>query len=122
MEGKSPTQEAYENIREHFSQPDAVLGKSNSGCFYRGDGDPQSPIRCAFGVLIRDDLYKPEMENKHAAAVLRLFPHLAKEFPVVSKAFIMDAQGAHDARATDPKDFVRLLDSLALEHNLTVPA
>lgn len=62
-------------IHEHFSKPDAVFGfVSNNNdddyCVYRGNDDPSSPVRCAFGCVLPDDLYKPKMENKTASHVL----------------------------------------------------
>jgi hypothetical protein len=57
-------QQAYERIREHFSDPDAKLGQRDGGkgCFYRLDDEDVSDRacakgRCAVGALIPDDVY-----------------------------------------------------------------
>jgi len=58
--------EMYNQMKEHFSKPDAVLGKEmaiGGMCFYRLDRDPLSPVRCAVGCLIPDDKYNPDWEG-----------------------------------------------------------
>jgi hypothetical protein len=59
--------EMYNQIKDHFSKPDAVLSKSppdrGGMCFYRLDRDPLSPVRCAVGCLIPDDKYNPDWEG-----------------------------------------------------------
>jgi hypothetical protein len=55
--------EMYIQMKEHFSKPDAVLGKTGINCLYRLDSDPLSPVRCAVGCLIPDDKYNPVWEG-----------------------------------------------------------
>lgn len=62
-------QQVYEKVREFFSRPGAVFGYSGSMCVYRGDGDPLSPVRCAIGCLLPDNLYDDGMENTGAEEV-----------------------------------------------------
>lgn len=120
------TQEAYERIRAHFNRPEAVLAKEEidgiSRCVYRGGGDAKSPIRCAFGVLIPDSKYTPDMEDKFAGAVCDQWPKVMEVVSDVRPQFIEEAQYLHDSRAHDARDFVRQLDEIAQEYELTVPA
>jgi hypothetical protein len=70
-------------VREHFSKPDAALsfqygyGDDTADedpdafvCVYRKDEDPYSPVRCAMGVLIPDELYDPRMEATGASQLV----------------------------------------------------
>lgn len=128
------TQEAYEKIREHFSKPGAQRAYESkatsdlSGCVYRGldengNRDPHSPIRCAFGVLIPDDRYDPEMERKYCGEVIRSY--LDDLFPGDQHGsqakFLSAAQGEHDDTSKDFETFIERLDTLAREYHLTVP-
>ena len=102
--------EIIAKIREHFSKPDSVMAWDSDGiCVYRGtsdeesDGmlirDPHSPVRCAFGVLIPDELYKPEMEGKTASDVCENFPEVAALFPkewTRTGGFLEECQRKHD--------------------------
>ena len=124
------TQEAYEQIRAHFSKPDAVFAFSEeeydraegNGCVYRLGGNPKSPVRCAFGALIPDELYDPKFENVSAVELISGRP-FSVLFYGVNRDFIGAAQDEHDLlamqRAT-PETFVRALDKLADRHGLKV--
>jgi hypothetical protein len=132
------TQEAYEKIRNHFLQPDAVFAVDprsgiygKGSCIYRGDYDPHSPVRCAFGVLIPDHLYKLQMETKTAEAVLRDHDTLAdalkdgdQRYEINFVMFVDEAQSAHDTIATSEEpsiaDFINTLDELAIKFGLSV--
>lgn len=58
-------------IKEHFSRPDAKMAMSiTRTCVYRGNSDANSSIRCAFGVLIPDELYDLAMEGRVADELL----------------------------------------------------
>lgn len=63
----------------------------NGNCMYRApDG-----CKCAFGILIKDDEYDPEMENCSAPLVLARFPKL---FHLQQHSQLLDAlQYAHDS-------------------------
>lgn len=120
------TQEAYEGIREFFTRPGAVLAQSEGpvSCFYRGDSNPSSPVRCAVGCLIPDELYDPSFENTTASALLgvgweRGVRPLIEYFEDVDKHFLDEAQSAHDVAGT-VEGFLLELDRVALSHGLTV--
>jgi hypothetical protein len=58
-------EEAHATITAHFARPDAKLGidpNSVSSCVYRGEQKANSPIKCGVGVLIPDEMYRPEMD------------------------------------------------------------
>lgn len=126
------TQEAYEGIREFFSREGAALAKERNTdegftrCFYRGDADRSSSVRCAVGCLIPDELYKPRWESKSISALLGTWgkrdeydPDLGAFFEGVEDRFLEAAQGAHDA-AGDASGFIEALDVIAREHDLQV--
>lgn len=134
------TQEAYEGMREFFSRPEAVPAKSADACHYRFDPskvpagyDPDmadkrvaeahygaAPLRCAFGCLIPDELYRPEMEGVWALALIE-GGQLGTMFDEADDNFIAKAQRLHDDYDTvTAQDFVRKLDWLAKEFGLEV--
>lgn len=104
------TQQVYEKIRAHFTQPGAELATETSrGCVYRGDYHAHSPVRCAVGVLIPDELYEPDMEDY--TSVSGSVRKLLEEQGIDIK-FVHNCQLAHD-RSVSVEDFVERLDDLA---------
>lgn len=105
-------QEAYDGIRAYFSREGAELARTPDGdCVYRGDNDPTSPIRCAAGCLIPDDLYDPDWEGLCSK-------NISFDFGAAAD-FVLQAQTCHDA-AFDVPDFLRRLDKVAREYGLTL--
>lgn len=110
------TQEAYETMREFFSRPDAQLAReerSTGGitCAYRLYMDEGSPLKCAVGCLIPDELYDAKMEESAADELTRDWPTLGF-LGDVKRDFLADAQVAHDTSKTT-QEFVEALDSIA---------
>jgi hypothetical protein len=144
------TQQAYEQIREFFSRPGAVLAWSESAeqCVYREpdaydnpDYDPDddqnyewpvtfvyranSPVRCALGCLIPDELYDPVLEGRGVANILADNKPLTDYFAGVDQGFLVEAQAEHDAIASSSgliADFLEALDQIAHDYGLQVPA
>lgn len=133
------TQEAYEAIRAYFTRPGAKIAiDPEEGCVYRGDGNPNSDCRCAFGCLIPDDLYRPSFEGVNVIRVLEIEPKLAKHLGEVAttsqgNSFLIDAQARHDNSMYDYNgnrvsneealaNFITRLDALAKTHGLRVVA
>ena len=145
-------QEAYEAIRAHFTTPGNRLSTTiddDSGdviCVYRSpDGQ-----RCAFGVLIPDELYDESFEGKTARCLLdnttrvwvspfneetRAVLLSTLDVDAETRRFIDEAQSTHDQIASpDPFDsppewthtpeeeFVKRLDGLAAHRGLKVAA
>jgi len=94
-------QQMIDNIREHFSKPDAVfaIDIENRTCLYRGNNDPFSPKRCAFGVQIPDEFYKSSFENRIASDVVYSDENLTRMFSSEDDEFIDEFQTIHDAFA-----------------------
>lgn len=119
------TQTAYERMRAFFSRPDAVLSRtdlntSRPSCLYRlNPHDPSSP-GCAVGCLIPDTIYAEYFEGIGTVEeLLEEGPcELRALFYNVELEFLRDAQDAHDTKATDAADFVRLLDEIASVYSL----
>jgi hypothetical protein len=126
-------QDAYETIRAHFTKPDAVIanvnllpiadpeegdtmiGSGGNGCVYRYRGIPESPIRCAAGVLVPDDEYSPEAEGQNYDVLSEYSPTFAAMLSIFNmKSFVEDAQSRHDG-SDSPAMFVRGLDTLAVD-------
>lgn len=126
-------QEAYERIRAYFSEPGAVLAKSEYGsCYYRAE---DGIAKCAVGCLIPDELYDKiineddgetlgEAIEGNALSELVDFTLLK---PIVNGDdevgqnklhFLEDAQRLHDRVAASAADFVVKLDALARDFDL----
>lgn len=127
-------QEAYEQIRAHFSKPGAVLaiGADGKTCLYRGPEGASSPTRCAVGVCLKDEDYDPAMDDvsidpgTSIADLLDrgLLPPYLQDTDVFS--FLEKAQYEHDTTgANEGRDatetLLTRLDHLAKQHGLTVP-
>ena len=116
-------QQAYEKIVDHFSEPGAELANNEAGptsCVYRGDYDAKSPIRCAFGVLIPDELYTPDFENTTAFNLFDNHPQLTALFDDVgTRRFIVEAQRLHDD-CISVGDFLYGLKRVAARHGANV--
>lgn len=97
-------------VREYFMRPGAVLAQEDGGttCVYRGEHEPHSPVRCAFGVLIPDELYSPAMEENIASAVLRDYSELAALFEGIDESFLDTIQFVHDS-ASSVEEFLSQL-------------
>lgn len=115
--------EIREKVIEHFSKPDAVMGyvknpdaetaeEIDGKCVYRGDGDPASPVRCAFGCLIPDEIYNPNWDLNGGKISAYLFSHsdaLQDLFSSEDQGEIRNLQSLHDSMANSghsPAEFV----------------
>jgi len=110
--------EMYNQMKDHFSKPGAVLGKEmvnigGGSCYYRLDRNPASPVRCAVGCLIPDDKYDPDWEGLGISAMKKSNIGEVLGIPVGdSRAFnfLLAAQREHDD-ATSTGSFL-----VGLEH------
>jgi hypothetical protein len=116
--------EIYNQIKEYFSRPDAVFGMKDRGrdgnCVYRLDNDPSSPVRCAVGCLIPDDLYNSDWERGGVNALINQRPDFAAAIGVTQDSeahkFLVVVQPLHDGFARDEastvKDFLNRLEKV----------
>jgi hypothetical protein len=114
------TQQAYEQIREYFAHPSAVLAKQDGGtsCAYRTDVGGHA---CAVGCIIPDEVYDERMEGtSFCPNWLGRWQYLAGLLHNVDKDFLRRAQVLHDVVAADAKAFVTGLDVLAAASGLVV--
>jgi hypothetical protein len=123
------TQEAYEQIRAWFSRGDATLAfdAGYDKCFYRLHSDVDSPVRCAVGCLIPDELYDEQLDdnNMHVGTAIAYSPEISELLSDVSADFLSRAQRAHDETAKaggTPAQFVSWLDDIAVAHKLKAAA
>lgn len=118
MNAPPTPQEAYETMRDYFSQPDAVLAYSDDQgqCMYR---TPEGR-KCAVGCLIPDELYVHTFDIptcNDSSSVLHSIGW--KDDVLVS--FCAAAQQEHDS-AQSVDDFLMRLDQCANEYELDVVA
>lgn len=80
-------QELFVKVANHLLKQGKRSADSNDYCLYRGpDG-----MMCAAGILIPDEVYKPEMEQQAWYKLVSNF-----DFPTEHKDLITDLQIIHD--------------------------
>ena len=87
-------------------------GDRPPSCAYRGD----DRCMCAIGVLIPDDIYRPEMEGLRFSVLHYRFNTIRTLFDGVDIWVLAQLQGIHDG--TNVKDWAADLLHLAERHNL----
>lgn len=118
------TNEVLDAVKEYFSRPGAVLAANMDAedgevrCVYRGDNDPASPVRCAIGCLIPDELYNPDWEGYSACAVLPTLVEngvIAADLATGGHCYFFDMlQAAHDDLVTEGQGVERFLERLEM--------
>lgn len=127
--GNYTQQTAFDAVWRHFvidkgSPSFKLLAGGDISCLYRGrDG-----ARCAFGVLIPDDQYRPDFEGLNARNIAGTrYNPLALDDGDLYQHFLRSLQGCHDLAAEygPGVDFTphveRLLRDLARTYSLEVP-
>lgn len=85
-------QEAFDQVVDHlFAQGGPAKRGRGGQCRYR---DQQTGRKCAFGVVIPDELYDTTMEDRAVRSVLNKFPAL--EYLREHKDLYAALQQAHD--------------------------
>jgi len=117
-------QAVFDAVRTHFTKPGARLATieplttpdNGNGCFYR-DGKGNA---CAFGCLIPDEMYEPEMEGRSTDEVVTLWPEVRELFDEsVDTAFLDELQSAHDESGS-LSQFLVALDCVGENWELSV--
>jgi hypothetical protein len=80
-------QELFERVANHLLNQGSRSADSGDYCLYRGPAG----MMCAAGILIPDEAYKPEMEQKAWCKLVSNF-----DFPTEHKDLIIDLQIIHD--------------------------
>ncbi len=83
-------QDIFHIVKNHLLAQNARAVSDKGFCMYRTD----SGKKCAFGVLIPDSLYDPDMESKNAGSVLGQFANLS--YLREHGDLITDLQQVHD--------------------------
>lgn len=91
-------QETFDKVATHLIKQ----GRQSCGngvCAYRGEKD----LMCAVGVLIPDDLYNEDMEDKDVLNILEDFPYLREVFGATDDdgkmfALLAELQSVHDSQ------------------------
>lgn len=82
-------------IARHLKNQSSQCLDVEDNCVYRGTNNS-----CAFGCLIPDELYHPNMEKKNIRLLLESFPKLLKQIGLpqdsASVKFYTRAQDIHD--------------------------
>lgn len=120
MSDTMTTQEVFDTVYKHLmTQKAQSLDFEELNCKYRGEDG----MKCAIGCLIKDEEYRPEMEEKTVLKMLayartvgiktladRLEPH----------AILLERlQTIHDRR--DEEEWRESLAVVAQEYELTIP-
>lgn len=105
-------QEAYDKIHAWFAQKGVrkAVG-SDDVCRYR-----QGRRRCAVGVLIPDDAYRPEMDADGKGLMQNALIQCSNESTL---SFLYDAQSHHDD-SIGIAEVREAIDTVAREHGLEV--
>jgi len=124
-------QEVFDIVSTHLLTQMAVSELDNVtedgepiGCAYRGNNG----LKCAIGILIKDEFYTPALETKN---LYNVFIHgvLLKSGYTFSRSetgensdknFLMDLQKIHDR--TLPHHWQRTLTSFAVKYQLAIPS
>lgn len=95
---KQRQQEIFDIVSKHLltQNTQSVFG-GGALCAYRGS----QGRKCAIGVLISDEDYKPEMEGMRVSAVLNEFSAVADKLKDVSTFLLGELQRIHDTKLSE---------------------
>lgn len=118
MNKPTSNQEVFDTVIAHLRQQ-KVQAKLRMGCAYRG----ANGTKCAFGVLIPDELYRPSMEGKTAETVCEQYHEVGGLFPQEVRPLLAGLQALHDDHDTfDNHWFEDHARAIARERGLTYTA
>ena len=110
-------QEVFNRVYKHLLTQ-GVKAEVRGGSRYRAPGG----LKCAIGILIPDELYTPDLEDKTpTAAVVHvvLEKALGESLSTEDVQFLNDLQIIHDL--TPPEDWEAELKHFAADNELEVP-
>lgn len=112
-------QEIFDRVWKWFVTDRNPRGVSGNGytCIYRGDRDPQSPIRCAIGCLLEDAEYDSCFEENRVGTLFR--KGLLPERFNTHEELLRNLQVEHDGCAHSMEGALR---RVAVRFGLIVPS
>lgn len=117
-------QEIFNRVWDHFVTRKSPLSMVAGTCRYRRDMKPDSPVRCAVGIFIPDELYTLEMEECGRIGTvlerLRSLDPALRAFLEENLDFLRKLQRAHD-QCHGLDALKGDLEDVALDSGLTVP-
>lgn len=84
-------QEAFDEVVRHLVKQGKQAVDGTEICCYRYEGR-----KCAIGALLPDHLYREEMENRTASALIDGYSDVAEHFAGLGHFFLTALQGLHD--------------------------
>lgn len=124
-------QEIYDTVCKGLAEQGGPSIRCNesgmrTACLYRGPGGR----KCAAGLLIPDDLYRPDMDTATYTSFRRVverYPELRELIGVDNLKLVQSLQDAHDERSVpspsmtlmDPEEIVNALHQVALRYGIT---
>lgn len=99
--------EIFEKVKTHLLSQKLRSTNAAGVCMYRGDGGRM----CAAGCLIKDEFYKPELENISASSAIIHFAITQSigDYSTTADALVSALQGMHDGKK--PEDWEAYLNT-----------
>ena len=118
-------QEVFNTVWNHLNKQGEAAMLNDHECQYR---TPDGKM-CAVGCLIPDGVYEPCMEGQTVRSLLEAYPDalasVGIHFDETSQddlTFLSELQNAHDHDlCNDFDEWQRQMETIAANHNLTVP-
>ena len=127
--------EIFDTVSKHLLKQNERAG-NNGACAYRTVSIVGTPLSCAVGCLIPDDVYHEDMEGHYVGSLLSDFPKLARVFAInldyrgdvageecyKTMRLLRDLQDIHDGQSTCDweESLIEIGDDIHGEYGLTV--
>ncbi len=111
-------QEMFNRVWEYFIGDSSTFKSLDGGNSYAPNG--MGVYSCAVGLLMPQDLYKPEMDEYAFQLVTKMFPKVAIHFGEDNIWFLAKLQELHDT-SDSREEFAHELIDLAKAYELSVP-
>ena len=86
-------QELFDIVATHLlTQKCVARTGSDNNCAYRGSNN----TKCAIGVLIPDDIYRPEMEGRGVIKLMECYDEVSQLFKHITYDLLRQLQWIHD--------------------------
>jgi gamma-glutamylcysteine synthetase len=102
-----------------------VFGCEKQGCVYRGKKEDGTVTMCAAGLLIKDEFYSPDLENKPSTEGSVMDALEKSGVSYIDISFIGSLQTAHDGASLSTAGFketyMRNMEQVAEVYRLKMP-